>query len=581
MKTSNIKSVNSLLKIALIPLISTCLLAPANAARFSKTIEAQPIADPVKVTSDQITAVIPVAKPTEFQIADQLTGELIELDPGVVKDPGSWLDLFNQPQYVEARINNNAQAVTEDLVPLLVSTVGLDDINIADQQLESGTLPGAVTWALACHNTSAVWRLNMNDIEVNFPVDSQTITAAFRDNKRINTDIDEVAFDMEFEMQFSYPKNVGGFYCSWGGHDINLRVNVNVQGIAGEFDVSLENQSGSRVQIDDIRKFEVEADQVSFDSGFLTSLTNMGITVAHLFGASCTTLTDCVNQAVNNTLANNNSIKNKLKDAINEALDMSLTIEGGTNVGAAGLDYSVALNSLETSNALDRLNTKWQVDFSGASPATDCTDGLSRRLFLANNNLSTDDDFDVVFPYRVITDLLYTVTRQLEPCVNFVWQGMPGGDGEMEIRPSGSFNIESVSHNELMVSLPVIAEAINFAYAEGTVRAEAQLTVNITPACGAGFELAVTDIALTNISGSITWSLFGFEYEMDAATFLTDAANDVSDDLMSHFEDPIILLPESFGLNGLDQYVSIGDVVSNSSAIAVGLNVTSTDPNCY
>ncbi|MDX1694300.1 MAG: hypothetical protein R3208_11095, partial [Ketobacteraceae bacterium] len=438
-----------------------------------------------------------------------------------------------------------------------------------------------VTWALACHNTSAAWSLNMNDIDVNFPIDGNTLAASIRDNERINTDIDESGFDLEFEMHFSYPKNVGGWYCSWAGHDINLRVNVNVDGMAAEFDIDLENDAGNRVQVASIRKFQVEADSVTFDSGFLTSLTNLGISVANLFGTGCATLTDCVNQAVNDVLTNNNEIKNKLKTAINEALDIALTIEGGTDVGAATIDYSVSLHALETSNSRNRLNTIWDVDFSNGAGTTTCTENLIRSLFWPDNSLSTDDDFDIVFPYKVITDLLYTVTRQLEPCVGFIWHVMPGISGQLEIKPDGKFDIESVSHNELTVSLPLTAEAINFALANGTIQAAAELTLLLEPACGAGFELTVTDIQIADISGSVTWTFFGYDYEMDAATFLTDAADQVEAELMTYFADPVVLLPESFGINAVDQFVSIGEVISNNSAIAVGLNVTATDPNCY
>lgn len=519
---------------------------------------------------------IPQASVDKQLIADTV----IVIDPGDISSPGDWLDILTQPQYVEARINHDATAITEDVVPFLAEEVGLDSLAIADQNLASGTLPSGVTWALACHNTSARWELNMNDIDVEFPVDANTIVASIRDNQRINTDIDESGFALEFEMQFSYPKNVGGWYCSWGGHDINIRVNVNVNGVEGEFDVGLENDGSSRVQIDDIRKFELAVDSVSFDSSFLTSLTNVGISVANLFGTGCSNLTDCVNQAVSDNLTDNEDIEDMLEDAINQALDHSLTISGGTNIGAASLDYAVALEELETSNSLNRLNSKWLVEFSSDNPSTDCTDQLTKKLFFANNNLSTDDDLDVVFPFKVITDLFYTVTRQLEPCVSFVWQGMPGGDGDMEIKPNGYFDIETVNHNELTISLPIQAVATNFAYADGTIEATAELTAELSPACGAGFEIEILDIEIADISGAITWTILGFEYEMDAASFLSDAVADVEADLMAEFADPIVLLPESFGLSDVSQFVSIGDIVANSSAIAVGLNLMDTDPNC-
>ncbi|MDX1695021.1 MAG: hypothetical protein R3208_14745, partial [Ketobacteraceae bacterium] len=74
-----------------------------------------------------------------------LTAEPVPVDPGSLADPGAWFDLLTQPQFVEARINHDAEAVTSDIVPLLAGTAGLDDIVISDQTLASGTLPSGVT----------------------------------------------------------------------------------------------------------------------------------------------------------------------------------------------------------------------------------------------------------------------------------------------------------------------------------------------------------------------------------------------------------------------------------------------------
>ncbi|MCG8667804.1 MAG: hypothetical protein MI867_00195 [Pseudomonadales bacterium] len=551
-------------------LLAGALLTSQGVMAATKTLNAELNSSFKPVNTEVTTA------SSSYEFTKKLKAEPI--DPGIITNPGlpGW---FKQQHYVEARINNDAEAVTEDIVPLVADSAGLDDLDLGDIEVLSGTLPSGVTILLACHNTSARWELNLNDIEVSLPVDANTIAASIRNNGRINTDIDENSFDLEFQLQFDYPKNVGGIYCSWGGHDIDIRVNVNVSGVEGEFDVTVEDDGSSRVQIAAIEKMELEVDNVSFDSSFLTTLTNAGISVANIFGVGCSNLTDCVNMVASDMLSDNEQVEDALIDAINQALDISLTIDGGTNIGAASLDYSVSLEEVETSNSLNRLNTKWLVDFDSDNPSTDCTDNLTKKWFFPNNNLSTDDDFDVVFPFKVITDLLYTVTRQLEPCVGLIWD-LGFIEGDLEVKPDGSFDIDSVSGNELMISLPITAEATDFAFATGTIGAVAELTAEISPACGAGFEIEVTNIELADISGSILWDLGFWSAEIDAADFLADMAADVEDDLMDSFSDPIVLLPESFGLNNVDQFVSIGQIDSNSSAIVIGLNVMDTDPNC-
>ena len=62
----------------------------------------------------------------------QFTEGKIVIDPRVPLSIDDILAIYMVPQYVEARVNNDAEAVTEEIVPELAPVVGLDDINISD-----------------------------------------------------------------------------------------------------------------------------------------------------------------------------------------------------------------------------------------------------------------------------------------------------------------------------------------------------------------------------------------------------------------------------------------------------------------
>lgn len=555
---------------------STLALAALNNMEVAESTD---FSHTVKDAQDRLTVYLQDDSTPHLVSSYQLNN--IEDSSGNVADSGI-LSVLLRDQYVEVRVNEDARAVTEEIVPEVAESLNMDQIHFADQTIASGTMPGGVTVLLACHNSSARWELNMNDIEVELPIDAQSLLASIRDNNRVNTDIDLNGFELEFELQFDYPKNVGGFYCDTlnGGHDINLHVNVNVNDLTGEFDVKLDDGS-NRVQIDEIKKFDVEVGSLTFDSGFLTDLTNMGVAIYDLFGGSCSDLTDCLNQEVNRLLSEDDELVGKLEELLNETLDVALTVSGGTNVGDIALDYEVGLHAVETDNSLNHLNTKWQVDFESDNFASSCMDRLAKSLFLPNNNLTTHDDFDVVFPFKTITDLMYTATKQLDLCPSFVWQVVPGVNGQLTVKPAGAYDIESVSDNILTLSLPLVAVADQFIFASGEIDLTAELTVEIKPSCGAGFELEVLDVELADISGTITWELWGLEYEMDPTDFLNDVADAVEDDIMSDLGGPIVILPESLGLEEAGHFVSVGDIDSNSSAIVVGLNVLGFDPNCH
>ncbi len=500
----------------------------------------------------------------------------VSIDPGSLGN-SVLQETMSQPQYIEVRANHDGEALTQDILPQVMTALGYDEFTIPDQRLASGTLPSVVTALLACHSTSSVWELNMNSIEVDLPLDSNDVIASFRDGGRVNTDLDVNDLNLEFEMQFYYPKNSSA-YCNIFGTTYNIKVNVNVDGLQGEFDVQTDAVS-KQTFITDIKKVELDVDSVSFDSGFLTSLTNIGISVANLFGTGCSSLTACVNDAIDAELTTNTDMQNQLKDALNDALAQTLAVDGGFNIGTADVDYSVGLEYLTSSNSLDRLTSVWDVTFDSDQADDACADALHMTAFFPANGITTDNDLEIVVPFKKITDLLYVIGKKGALCANASVPGTPLGNANLSVAPTGAFDVESVEDNVLKLSLPMAA-SVNVSNASGDIGAALELTVELTPACGAGLRLNVTDVAFEDVSGLIEWDVLGQHIEIDATVFVADLADDLADDIENALDDSIDVLPESFGLEDIARYVATGDIVSNGSAIALGVNVVDYDPNC-
>lgn len=486
-------------------------------------------------------------------------------------------ETMSQPQYVEVRANHDGEALTQDILPQVMTELGYDELTIPNQRLLSGTLPSVVTALLACHSTSSVWELNMNSIDVSLPLDSNDVIASFREGGRINTDLDVDDLSLEFEMQFYYPKNSSA-YCNLFGTTYNIKVDVNVDGLSGEFDVQTDAVS-KQTFITDIKKVEFDVDSVSFDSGFLTTLTNIGISVANLFGTGCSSLTACVNDAIDAELTSNVELQNQIKDALNDALAHTLAVDGGFNIGTADVDYSVGLEDLTSSNSLDRLTSVWDVAFESDQADDACADDLNMTAFFPGNGITTDNDLEIVVPFKKITDLLYVIGKKGALCANASVPGTPLGNANLSVAPTGAFDVESVEDNVLKLSLPMAA-SVNISNASGDIGAALALTVELTPACGSGLSLNVTDVAFEDVSGLIEWDVLGQHIEIDATAFVVDLADDLADDIENTLDDRIDVLPESFGLAEVARYVATGDIVSNGSAIALGVNVVDYDPNC-
>jgi hypothetical protein len=478
---------------------------------------------------------------------------------------------------IEIRINDDAAGITERLLPAMGDAMGLNFLTLPDSTLVKDKVPTLVADLAACHSRDARFELNMNDITVRSEIRSHSVEAEFLHGKRVNTDLDLPHFDLQFELEFLWKKDVESGYCRIFGSDIRIAVQVNVDGVSGELDVTVEN--AGKVKVASIDKFEIDVDRVSFDSGFLTALTDLGFAVADLFGHDCDSLTACVNAAIDEDLTERAKYKNMLRDILNDGLDYATRIDGATDLGFAQLDYAVGLKAIFVNDAKDRLKTRWDVDFDSDAPSASCADGLTRLRMAAHSDVQTSDDLDIALPYYKLSDLLYEVTRQGDVCAPFDYEE-DGDTTEVAIKPNGAFTVEGVGANQIALRVPVEIEATDTRNAAGAISAELEIIAALQPACGAGFQLATVDVNINNITGTMTYTLpGGGTLEMNASAFAGAHKARAEAQILAALQPAIMIAPGAFGLNALGA-VSVGDVVHSTGGVTVGVNVVTIDPYC-
>lgn len=485
--------------------------------------------------------------------------------------------IFEDDPKVEVRINNNGAAITDEVLPTLAAAYGLGDMQLSDQQLSSGTAPGLVTALMPCHSSSARFTINMRDVEVRAPILPGNVQLVFDPGKAVKADLDLPQFISEFELEFNWPKDNTSWVCG-AFPDILIKVNVNVFGAFADLDLTLEDANSGGVAVKSIDNFEVSVSSVSFDSGFLTAITNLGLSAADLFGGSCGSLTSCINQAVEDNLSGRSPIKDALSDAIEDAISQASTLSGAVNLGVAEIDYAVSLSSVASNDAKDRLNVKWDVDVSSNRADASCAVGLSRAAYTNPSDLSTSDDLEVVLPFRKISDLFYTVAKQGKLCAPFSYT-TKAGTAQVSVKPNGSFRVSSVNGNLLSITIPVKIEA-NFG---GTAAITGSLVVNgrVKPICGGGIQLVPTKADLTGLTGTMSYSIpGGGVVTMSAASFIASNEAAAETAIMNALLPGLTLVPSSFGLSAVGRYVSIGEVLSDSASLTMGLNLLDEDPYC-
>ncbi len=487
-------------------------------------------------------------------------------------------DVFDADPKVEVRLNHNGAAITDEVLPTLAAAYGLSYLELSDQQLSSGTAPSLVAAAMLCHSSSARFTINMNDVVVRAPILPGDVQLVFDPGKAVKADLDLPLFSSEFELEFSWPRDNTSWYCNTFGSDITIKVNVNVLGAFADLDLTLEDANSGGVSVKSIDKFAVSVSSVSFDSSFLTAITNLGLSAADLFGGSCGSLTSCINDAVEDNLTGRSTIRDALADAIEDAISQASTLSGAVNLGVAEIDYAVNLASVASNDAKDRLNVKWDVDVSTNRADASCAVGLSHASYVSPGDLSTSNDLEVVIPFRKISDVLYTVAKQGNLCAPFSYT-TKAGTAQVSVKPNGSFRVSSVSGNLLSISIPVKIEA-NFG-GTAAITGSLVITGRVKPVCGGGIDLVPTKADLTGLSGTMSYQVPGGGLvTMSATSFIASKEAAAESAILNALLPGLRLVPSSFGLSSVSRYVSIGEVLSDSAALTMGLNLLDEDPYC-
>lgn len=498
---------------------------------------------------------------------------------GTPVTPGSGIaELYDADPKIEVRINNNAAGLTQDLLPAISEALGMAEIPIDDRTLVQGPAPSGLGHALtACHTND--WKLNLENAVVRAQLDSNDVGVVFDPDKALLTNFDKSDFDLDFTLEFSWPVNVDSWWCRTFGTNYDIEVTVDVDGLDGELDVTLEKTA--LVEIASVDNFWVNVDDVSFDSGFLTSITNIGLTIANLFGTGCSSMTSCVNDALDDALSDDGDLRDQFQDAINEMISEATTLAGAYNHGLGDIDVAVSLDALSHNDGENYLKTKWDVDFDRDVTVHSCAAGLTRASYLGTTEHGLSDDLQIQIPFRKLSDLFYEYAQGGELCASFNWtSGLYLLTGQ--VKPAGAFKVSSVSDERIKMSLPVKVEASSSANVVTSMTGTLAITADVVPTCGGGgFRVKVVSVDIESLAGTIGYKLpTGAVVNMSVSTFTSTQKAAINTAIKNALSPYLSLLPTSFDLGAADKYVSIGSVVLDSTSMTIGLNVASTDTNC-
>lgn len=490
----------------------------------------------------------------------------------------SLVDFYDADPKLELRINNNASGLTSDLLPAISSELGMSSIAIDDRTLIQGPAPSGLASALtACHTND--WKLNLKNATVRAELDSNDVDIVFGSEKRVFTDFDKSDFDLDFTLQFYWPTNVDSWYCRNFGNDYDVTVTVDVDGVEGELDLTLVKST--LVEIDSIDDFWMNVDDVSFDSSFLTSITNIGLTIANLFGTGCSSMTSCVNNALDDALSDDGDLRDEFKDAINEMIGEATDLAGAFNYGLGDIDVAVALTAVSTHDAENNLTTNWDVDFDRDVSVDTCASGLSRASYLPVAEHALSDDLQIQIPFRKLSDLFYEYAQGGELCAPFSWSS-GGSTLNGMVKPAGSFHVAGISGEQIKMTLPVRIEAASTANVNTSMTGTLAIVAAVKPTCGGGgMRVKPVSVDIESLAGTIGYKLpNGSIVTMNVSTFTSTKKAAINTAIKNALLPHLALLPKSFDLGAAGKYVSIGTVVFDTTSMTMGLNVSNTDSNC-
>ena len=345
--------------------------------------------------------------------------------------------------------------------------------------------------------------------------------------------------------------------------------------MTGSLSATLDVPASGSVRIDQIDDFEVEVGTVTLSaaSPFLAAVESYGVFLDELFpGLAGATLNALVDQEVAKALRGN-SLDRDIKEAINAALGPVAQVESAVNVGSAMVDYSVALSAATTSESKDRLRSQWDVDFSTNRADAACAAGLRRSNYMVPFNTQTTNDFDVLVPYKKLTDLMVTIGKTGDLCAPFSWSG-----STLEVKPAGEFTITPVVipflpvFNVFKFSVPVKVEAAINPLTSGFISATLEITAALVPTCH-GVDVRPSFVNLANPTGTIRRSVAGTVTTLDATRFINTYKAPAEAAILAAISPSYNIAPGTFAIPGTGYSLRGGQVLWGEREVTFGVDV--------
>lgn len=491
----------------------------------------------------------------------------VDVSDEITSVSGGATSFFDPDPRIEVRINKDGKAISEKLLPdLLAGTLTFPDQDIAGGFLPA---PGPIFALEQCHTIDGrTWDLTMKNIRVTPALDSNDIALHFAADKQVEADLDLDDFVMTFDLEF-LSEHDDNWYCNIFGTDYRATTGVTVTGLTGTLAATVDVPTAGSVKLASIDELDVEAGTVTLTSDFLNAIAPYGLALYDLFGSGCgATINQCVDLQTKDYLKDSD-LKVELKKAINDALGPIAKVDTSFNVGNAKIDTTAVLTAVTTSESKDRIRSQWDVDFSTNRADASCAEGLRRASYLAPANTQTTNDFDVLIPYKKITDLLYTVGKTGDLCAPFFWSG-----ATWEVHPAGAFRIDPVFLNSFKLSVPVEIEGQLTPFATGFVSATLELTAALEPKCS-GMVLRFTGVNFANATGSAQVTVAGQVKTLSAKTFINTYKATAEAQILALLQPPQVIAPGTFDIPGTGYAIQGGQLTWGQSEVTFGFDVVS------
>lgn len=517
---------------------------------------------------------------------------------------------------------NGLDAITEKVIPAVIYDNDLDHVEY-ETTLARGTLQ-AKNLFTGNWKDCAEFEATL-ELEADFPVDSNDVTADFKTNRVVDTDWDirSAELNVDLEVELGWGDDASNVWC-WGWDVVTAVENLigrthlraSAEGLAGELKVAMKDASHSTIGISSVQTATLSFDEIDITKNdAINWLIDAGISIADMFGGSCSDLEDCVNDRIDDEL-NSKDILNQIKTGLNDAISRSATLQGGVD-GEFDIDYDVLLAALST-NSSNQFATGWDAELSSDEAEDDCASDLEETTYGAITSDDLGGDVDVTIGFPLISKAAYEIGKQGLFCRTF--SGTVESDDAMDaagsaetgnddadaaigmikgyassygafsanysgqLVPDGALVIKKADEsNQVTVSLPVRLQDVEVSNAlTGThsadggseITADLELTTEIDVSCENGLYLKPIAAALTDLSGSVEFdgeTVNAADFEED----LQDAVEDILEDM-----DAITLVPKINSLDTLGLGIEIDDVDIDSNSLHIAVNLTDDIIDC-